>query len=143
MVAFPRFLGAPPPFPPISRRSYSVNERQVARILVEDASPQKIGKKPSVFVNRMIMRFFSVPAALSALADVGIIPGEGEGSPVTIQLDFQRLPEEVIPQIINLIASPTKMKMSKYVKNGQARNGFEFQIGEKDLQGDEFDYAVS
>lgn len=89
------------------------------------------------------MRFFSVPAALSALADVGIIPGEGEGSPVTIQLDFQRLPEEVIPQIINLIASPTKMKMSKYVKNGQARNGFEFQIGEKDLQGDEFDYAVS
>lgn len=119
-----------------------MNEKQVARILVEDASPTKIGKKPSVFVNRMIMRFFSTPAALSALSDVGIIPGEKTESPVTIQLDFQRLPEEVIPQIINLIASPTKMKMSKYVKNGQARNGFEFQIGDKDLEGDDYDYAV-
>lgn len=120
-----------------------MNARQVARILVEDALPSKIGKKPSVFVNRMIMRFFSVPSAISALADVGIIPSEEEGSPVTIQLDFQRLPEEVIPQIINLIASPTKMKMSKYVKNGQARNGFEFQIGDKDLEGDDYDYAAS
>lgn len=91
------------------------------------------------------MRFFSVPAALSALADVGIIPGEGDGeqAPVTIQLDFQRLPEEVIPQIINLIAAPTKMKMSKYIKNGQARNGFEFQIGDKDLEGEDYDYAAS
>lgn len=90
----------------------------------------------------MLMRFFSTPAAIAALADVGIIPGEESGAPVTIQLDFQRLPEEVIPQIINLIASPTKMKMSKYVKNGQARNGFEFQIGDKDLDGDDYDYAA-
>lgn len=120
-----------------------MNEKHVARILIEDAAPGKIGKKPSVFVNRMIMRFFSVPSALSALADVGIIPGEGEGAPVTIQLDFQRLPEEVIPQIINLIAAPTKMKMSKYVKNGQARNGFEFQVGDKDLEGDDYEYAAS
>ena len=119
-----------------------MNEKQVARILVEDATPAKIGKKPSVFVNRMIMRFFSTPAALAALADVGIIPGEETNSPVTIQLDFQRLPEEVIPQIINLISSPTKMKMSRYTKHGQARNGFEFQISDKDLEGDDYDYAA-
>ena len=118
-----------------------MNERHAARIIVEDASPSRIGNKPSVFVNRMIMRFFSVPAALAALSDIGIIPGKDEKSPVTIQLDFQRLPEEVIPQIITLIAAPTKLKMSKYVKSGQARNGFEFQISDSDLKGDDYDYA--
>ena len=35
------------------------------------------------------------------------------------------------------------MKMTKYTKNGQARNGFEFQIGDNDLEGDEYDYAAS
>ena len=120
-----------------------MNVKRAARILVEEASPIKIGKKPSVYINRMIMRFFSVPAALSALADIGIIPGEKEDSPVTIQLDFHKLPEEVIPQIVNLIASPTKMKMSRYIKQGQARQGFEFQVGEKDLEGDDYDYAAS
>lgn len=129
--------------PRVWRSSYGVNNKHLARILIEDAPPHKIGKKPSVYVNRLLMRFFSVPAAISALADVGIIPGEGEGSPVTVQLDFQRLPEEVIPQIIQLIAAPSKMKMSKYIKNGQARNGFEFQVSDKDLEGDEYDYAAS
>jgi hypothetical protein len=114
----------------------------IATLLVEEATPQKIGQKESVFVNRMIMRFFSVPAALSALADVGIIKEEGDG-PTTIQLDFQRLPEDVIPQIINLIAPPGKMTMTKYVKNGQARNGFEFELHPNDLKGDDYDYASS
>lgn len=120
-----------------------MNYGSIAKLLVEEATPHKIGKKPSVFVNRLIMRFFSVPSALSALADVGIIPGEDEKSPVTVQLDFQRLPPEVIPQIIQLIAAPTKMKMSKYTKNGQARNGFEFEISDADLKGDDYDYAAS
>ena len=117
----------------------------IAKLLIEDAAPAKIGQKQSVFVNRMIMRFFSVPAALSALADVGIIRengGEEEGS-VIVQLDFQRLPEDVIPQIVNLIAAPGQMKMTRYVKNGQARNGFEFTLHPDDLKGDEYDYAAS
>lgn len=145
MAPFSHFLSTTAAFSPVGTRSYDVNERHAARILVEEASPTAIGKKPSVFVSRMIMRFFSVPAALAALADVGIIPGadEEKSAPVTIQLDFQRLPEEVIPQIVNLIAAPTPMKYSRYVKNGQARNGFEFQISDKDLVGDDYDYAVS
>lgn len=120
-----------------------MNERHAALIIVEEASPNKIGKKPSVFVNRMIMRFFSVPAVLAALSDIGIIPREDGKSAVTVQLDFQKLPDEVIPQIISLIAAPTKMKMSRYIKNGQARLGFEFQIDDNDLGGEDYDYAVS
>ena len=120
-----------------------MNERHAARILVEDAAPSLVGKKPSVFVNRMIMRFFSVPAAIAALSDIGIITGSTDDAPVTIQLDFQKLPEEVIPQIINLISAPTKMHMKKYIKNGQARHGFEFEISDKDLSGDDYDYAVA
>lgn len=117
---------------------------RAAQILVEEAAPLKIGQKQSVFVNRMVMRFFSVPAALSALADIGIIKeDDSEEGPVTIQLDFQRLPEDVIPQIVNLIAPPGPMKMTKYVKNGQARNGFEFQLRAQDFPGDDYDYASS
>jgi len=91
-----------------------------------------------------MMRLFSVPSLLQALADVGIAPCEesnGKGK-TTIQLDFQKLPEEAIPVLVNLIASPTNVKMLRYVKSGQARHGFEFVLKEEDLPGDEYDVAI-
>jgi hypothetical protein len=118
-----------------------VNVRSVARILQEEATPTKVGKKTSVFLNRMMMRMFSVPAVLQALSDVGIAPSVEKTDKTTIQLDFQKLPQEAIPAVINLIASPTKMKFLRYVKNGQARYGFEFDIAEEDLPGEDFDVA--
>ena len=116
---------------------------RIAKIMQEDSAPSQVGHKTSVFVNRLLMRIFSVPAILSSLADVGVI-GENKpngGGKTTIQLDFQRLPEEAIPTVINLIAAPVPMRMLKYVKNGQARNGFEFQVSEADLPCDDYEMA--
>lgn len=89
------------------------------------------------------MRLFSVPSLLQSLADVGIAPcteSNGKGK-TTVQLDFHKLPEEAIPVLVNLIASPTTVKMTRYVKAGQARNGFEFNLNEADLPGDDYDVA--
>ena len=115
----------------------------MARILIEDASPDKVGAKTSVFINRLMMRLFTVPSVLQALSDVGVVPCDEENgaNKTTVQLDFQKLPEEALPVVVNLIASPSKLRMLKYVKNGQARNGFEFDLNEDDLPGDEYDVA--
>jgi len=115
--------------------------RVIARILQEEATPNKVGKKTSVFVNRMMMRMFSVPSILQALADVGVAPSVEKVGKTKVQLDFQQLPVEAIPAVVNLIAAPSQMRFLKYVKNGQARNGFEFDVDEDDLPGDEFDVA--
>ena len=121
----------------------NISYERIAKIMMEDAAPSQVGPKTSVFVNRLLMRIFSVPSVLSSLADIGVI-GENKpngGGHTTIQLDFQRLPEEAIPTVINLIASPVPMRMLKYVKNGQARNGFEFEISETDLPCDDYEMA--
>lgn len=123
-------------------RSYGVNlYTRIAKLLQEDATPDKVGSKTSTFISRMMMRLFSVPALLQALADVGVAKGKEKGQITTVQLDFQKLPQEVIPILVNLIASPTSTKMFKYVKKGQARNGFSFDLDEDDLPGDEYEMA--
>lgn len=116
--------------------------RRIAKLMIEDAAPSQVGPKTSVFINRLMLRLFTVPSVMSALADVGVVSenSSNRGS-TTIQLDFQRLPEEAVPTIINLIASPVPMRMLKYVKNGQARNGFEFTLSENDLPGEDYDLA--
>jgi hypothetical protein len=120
----------------------NITYERIAKIMQEDAAPSQVGHKTSVFINRMMMRLFSAPSLLSTLADVGIVSeGATNGGSTTIQLDFQRLPEEAIPVVISLIASPVPMRMLKYVKNGQARNGFEFKLSEADLPCDDYDMA--
>jgi hypothetical protein len=88
-----------------------------------------------------MMRLFSVPSLITALADVGIAQQESKEGVTTVQLDFQRLPEEIIPVVINLISAPTPTKMYKYVKTGQARHGFSFDLDEDALPGDEYELA--
>jgi hypothetical protein len=110
-------------------------------MLQEDATPEKVGRKTSTFISRLMMRLFSVPSLIQALADVGVVKSDEKGNITTIQLDFQKLPQEVIPILINLVAAPSPTKMFKYVKKGQARNGFSFDVDEDDLPGDEYDVA--
>jgi hypothetical protein len=113
----------------------------IAKLLQEEATPDKVGKKTSTFISRLMMRLFSVPSMIQALADVGVAKSDKDGNVTTVQLDFQKLPQEVIPILINLICSPTPTKMYKYVKKGQARNGFSFDLDEDDLPGDEYEMA--
>lgn len=60
---------------------------------------------------------------------------------VILQLSFRRLPREVIPPLVRLIAAPREPKLSRYTKDGSARIGFELKLKPSDFAGDEFDYA--
>lgn len=103
----------------------------------------KLNKKITVFLNRLLLRIFSVPSLMTYLADVMPIrdPESDEEGAVRIQLDFLRLPDEIIPQLERLIASPHKLKWFKYVKDGSARTGVEVPIAPDDLEGADYDYS--
>lgn len=108
-----------------------------------DGSAAKLNKKVSVFLNRLLLRIFSIPSLMTYLADVMPVkdPEADEEGAVRIQLDFLRLPDEIIPQLERLIASPHPLKWFKYVKDGSARTGVEVPIAPDDLEGADYDYS--
>lgn len=103
----------------------------------------RLNKKISVYLNRLLLRIFSVPALMTFLADVMPVKDSesDEDGSVRIQLDFLRLPDEIIPQLERLIACPHKLKWFKYVKDGSARTGVEVPIAPDDLEGADYDYS--
>jgi hypothetical protein len=102
-----------------------------------------LNKKVNVFLNRLLLRIYSVPSLMTYLADVMPVkdPESGEEGAVNVQLDFLRLPDEIIPQLERLIAAPHKLKWFKYVKDGSARTGVEVPVAPEDLDGENYDYA--
>jgi hypothetical protein len=102
-----------------------------------------LDKKVNVFLNRLLLRIFSVPSLMTYLADVMPVKdaeSDDEGA-VDVQLDFLRLPDEIIPQLERLIAAPHKLKWYKYVKDGSARTGVVVPVAPDDMEGSEYDYA--
>ena len=118
-----------------------MTEKHVAQFLIEDASENRLGKRASVFVNRMMLRFFSSPPVLVNLTGVNLIHGDGPDD-LTVQLEFHRLPEEVISDVVKLVSAPSEIKQLKYVRNGTARTGFEFKLSEQVLSADEYELAM-
>ena len=120
-----------------------MNEATLAKVLIEQGGDPALNKKVAVFFNRLRLRIFSVPSLMGYLASVCALPDEeaGEGS-VKIQLDFLRLPEEIMPQVQRLLAAPTKADLFRYIKDGQARVGIELKVNPKDLKGEDYEYAM-
>ena len=122
----------------------------LAKLLVEGPKPQavpgqkvEVDKKVSVYLTRLLLRLFSVPALMASLADVALINDKNvEQGPYKIQLDFMRLPDEVYPQLLKLCAAPREPKFYKYTKSGSARTGLELEIKPDDFGGDDYDYAT-
>lgn len=118
-----------------------MTEQRLAELLIEQGGAN-LNKKVSVFLNRLLLRIFSVPSLMTYLADVMPVRDQeaGDGA-VKIQLDFLRLPDEVIPQVERLIAAPGKLTWFKYIKDGSARTGVEVPVSPEDLEGADYDYA--
>jgi len=103
-----------------------------------------VDKKIAVFLNRLLLRIFSVPALMSYLSDVALFPNaKSQDGECKIQLVFQRLPDEVHPQMLRLISAPRDPKLTRFVDQGQARTGVEMSIKPDDLGGEEYDYALA
>ena len=107
----------------------------------KDARP-KIDKKIAVFLNRMILRIFSVPALMSYLKDVVLFQDDqAQNGQCKIQLVFHRLPDEAHPQVVKLVCAPRDPKFTRFVDKGQARTGVEMEVEPNDFGGEEYDYA--
>jgi len=122
-----------------------VTEATLARLLIEQipSTTTKIDKKIGVVATRMLLSIFSVPSLLSNLVDFAIVAnGDGDGK-VRIQMDFLKLPKEIIPELEKLLSVDyfKNHRLLKYTKNGQARTGLEIELTPKDLPGDAFDYS--
>lgn len=101
-----------------------------------------LNKKVQVYLNRLLLRIFSVPALMNFLVDVRPLADKEKGDgAVKIELDFMRLPEEIRPELERLLASPHDPKFLRYVKDGEARTGVQISISPEDLEGDAYDYA--
>jgi hypothetical protein len=101
-----------------------------------------VDKKIAVYLNRLLLRIFSVPALMSYLNDVALFPTKAQDGECKIQLVFHRLPEEVFPQMLRLFAAPKNPKLFRFVDQGQARTGVEMTVKPGDFGGEDIDYAL-
>jgi len=118
-----------------------MTEAHLARVLIDEAGDAEIDPKIKVLMTRIMHQIHSVPSLETFLVDAGVVPMDNGGA--DIQLDFLRLPEEVVPQIERLLTADffRQHRWTKYVKNGQAHMGFQLILRPDDLPGDAYDYA--
>jgi ribosomal protein S8 len=124
-----------------------MTEARAAQFLIEDL-PFKLKKagadeKVSAVANRMALQVFSVPSLQAFLSDWSVTDKGCSDGAVKVQLDFLRLPQEIIPELEKLLCVDQfkNHRLLKYIKNGQARTGLEIEISPKDLPGTPYDYA--
>ena len=102
----------------------------------------EVDKKIAVYMTRLLLRIFSVPALMSYLNDAALFRTDGEDGECKIQLVFHRLPDEVHPQMLKLFAAPGQAKLFKFVDQNQARTGVEMVVKPEDFGGEDIDYAL-
>lgn len=107
-----------------------------------DREKPKIDKKIAVFLNRVILRIFSVPSLMAFLKDVVLFQDDqAANGQCKVQLVFHRLPDEAHPQLTKLICAPRDPTFSRFVDQGQARTGVELEVQPDDFGGEDYDYA--
>jgi len=103
----------------------------------------KVDSKVTTLANRMFLQIFSVPSLQAHLVNGVVIPTGAEDGTVKIQLDFLKLPKEVLPDLERLLSTDyfKNHRLVKFIKDGQARTGLEIEVTPKELPGDPYDYA--
>ncbi len=113
------------------------------RMSARKSSGDHLDKKVMVLATRMMLQIFSVPSLMAYLADAAVIPTGRPDNSIKIQLDFIKLPKEILPELEKLLSTDyfKDHNLLKYIKNGQARTGLEIEVTPKDLPGTAYDYA--
>lgn len=105
--------------------------------------PNKVDPKVKVLADRLALQIFSVPSLQAHLADYSVTPTGKADKSVRVQMDFMKLPKEVLPDLERLLSVDffQNHRLVKYIKNGQARTGLEIEVSPKELPGNPYDYA--
>ena len=82
------------------------------------------------FSDRLLMRVYASPSLLSYLVNGGI---RKDGSNYHVELDFKKLPDDVIHQVKSLIATPS-VKVVSFKDDHGDHTGFVATITSKDLE---------
>jgi hypothetical protein len=100
-------------------------------------------EKISAVANRIALQIFSVPSLQSFLANYGVFKTDRNDGSVRIELDFLKLPKEIIPELEKLLSVDQfkDHKLVKYIKDGTARTGLVIEVTPKNLPGAPYDYA--
>jgi hypothetical protein len=124
-----------------------VTEAQAAKFLIEELPgllrDAGANEKVSAVANRIALQVFSVPSLQSFLSNYAVVgTGRDDGS-VKIQLDFLKLPREIVPELEKLLSVDQfkNHRLIKFIKDGQARTGLEIEVTPRDLPGKAYDYA--
>lgn len=106
-------------------------------------SSREVDPKVKVLSDRIALQVFSVPSLQAYLADYSVVPTNKPDGSVRIQLDFLKLPKEILPDLERLLSVDyfKNHRLVKYIKNGQARTGLEIEVTPRDLPGNAYDYA--
>lgn len=106
-------------------------------------SSREVDPKIKVLSDRIALQVFSVPSLQAYLADYSVVPSNKPDGSVRIQLDFLKLPKEILPDLERLLSVDyfKNHRLVKYIKNGQARTGLEIEVTPRDLPGNAYDYA--
>lgn len=127
-----------------------MTEAQIAKFLIEDLPAQlsaaygkDVPEKVKVLFNRMLLQAHSVPSLQAYLQGAAIDKDPSSEKGIRIQLDFLKLPKEVVPDLERLLSVDwfKNHRLVRYMKNGSARTGLEITVEPKDLPGDAYDYA--
>lgn len=118
--------------------------QHTAKAAAADDEAPPVDKKIAVFFNRALLRIFGCTSLMTYLNDASVFPvaNSSDGS-CKIQFVFNRLPDEVHPQVVRLIAAPRDPKFTKFVDRGQALTGLEMEVKPEDFGGEDYDYANS
>ncbi len=120
-----------------------MTRERAVQLLIEVAGTDKVDPKVQTLANRMLLQVFSVTPLQANLANFAVVPLGTPDGRTKIQLDFLKLPKEVIPELERLLSVNffKDHRIVKYVKDGQARTGLEIEVTPKDMPGDRYDYA--
>ena len=101
----------------------------------------ELNAQTEAFINRMQLRIFSSPSLQEYQSDINI-KKKGESGNFIVQLEFQRLPRDIITEVLRLIGAPSEPRVSSYVKNGAAKTGIEFDLDQDAFPDDKVSYGA-
>lgn len=82
------------------------------------------------YFDRLLLRIFQTPSLMASLLDCQVLERDSDH---VIQLDFKKLPEEIVHQVKRVVGS-NNVRMLEFDHEGAAHTGMEIYITAQELE---------